>query len=247
MSQQNRDSERLNGRTVLVTGAGNQVGAAVAKRLAAAGSEVFVADVSGAAAATTAAAVAHGNVHALQLAVTSEADWRAAMQKCTNAGGLHLLVNADQQFAAAPITDTLPSVFDAQLTRNALGCWLGQKYAIETMAAGDGGVIVNVTSVLALAAAADCAAYCAAARGVLMSTKSAALECARDGLDIVVNAVLVGAIEDDKDHFPNSETLGGSSCVTPEEVADAVVFLATDGSDYMTGTELPVDGGWLAR
>ena len=237
---------RLNRGNALVTGAGNSVGRAVVKKLAAVGFEVWAADRSAERAQQVAANLPGADqARALTLDVTDENAWNATVQACVRVGGLQLLVNADSRFVAGGLEDTSQDDFNQQLTRNALGCWLGERSAIGVMADG-GGAIINVTSVLAVAAAANCAAYCAAARGVLMSTKSAALECARDGLDIVVNAVLVGAIDDD-DHFPGSEVLGGAPSVTPEEVAAAIVFLATDGGAYMTGTALPVDGGWLAQ
>ena len=79
----------------------------------------------------------------------------------------------------------------------------------------NGGVIINVTSVLARVAATDCAPVCAAARGVLMSTKSAALECAKAKDNIVVSAVLAGRIEGDPEHWPDGRLLPDAPIITP--------------------------------
>lgn len=229
----------------LVTGTGNVVGAAVAQRLAAAGVQTFFADHDEAAAERAAA----GCTGAVTLAFdpVEACAWEAATRQLgERAGGLDLLVNAAQAFHVGDVASLEPERFMALLDRNGTATWLGMKSAIPLLRARGGGRIVNVTSVLARSAAADCAACCAAARGVLMASKSAALECAREGADILVNAVLAGRIDGDPEHFPDARTLPQARPVTAGEVADAVLFLLSEESSYVTGLELPVDAGFLA-
>jgi NAD(P)-dependent dehydrogenase (short-subunit alcohol dehydrogenase family) len=107
-------------------------------------------------------------------------------------------------------------------------------------------VVVHVLSVLARVAAPGVAALCAASRGLLMSAKSAALECARARDGVLVNAVLAGRIEGDPEHWPDGSLLPAAPVVTVEEVAAGVRFMAREGAAYMTGADLPVDGGFLA-
>lgn len=239
--------DALVGRLALVTGVGNVVGHATARLLAAAGARVVLADADLARAATLASELGSDVVTPVALNPALETDWERVVGVRPTTEPLHLLVNAAQVLHVAPIDTLDASAFQEQLQHNALGTWFGMKYAIGAMRSTGGGVIINVTSVLARVGADACAGYCAAARGVLMATKSAALECARDKLDIIVSAVLAGRIDGDVEHFPDGQILPGAPSVSPDAVAAAVLFLATDGAAYMTGAELPVDGGWLAQ
>lgn len=233
----------------LVTGVGNCVGKAAARLLAAAGAQVLAAD-SDEALAKQVAAELHADgatVSPVALDPCKEMDWQRVMSAFTNQTPLHLLVNAAQRFSTAPVESIDGLAFHRHLQSNAVSTWLGQKHAISSLRTTGGGVIINITSVLARVGAANCAAYCAAARGVLMTTKSAALECARDKLDIIVSAVMAGRIEGDPAHFPDGRVLPHAPAVAAEDVAAAVLFLACEGASYMTGVELPVDGGWLSQ
>jgi len=161
-------------------------------------------------------------------------------------GRIDVVVNASHKVRRASIAETDADQFMAAFDVLAETAWLAQKHAVLSLRKTGGGVIINVTSILARIAAPDCASLCAAARGVLMSTKSAALECAKAGDKIVVSAVMAGRIENDPDHWPDGKLLPAAPIVTAEDVAEGVVFLATDGAAYMTGVEMPVDGGYLA-
>lgn len=239
----------LHAQLALVAGVGNCIGRATAWLLSAAGAELVLADESLEQAEQLAQQLRSANQLAVAVALDpiAEADWQRVHAVCAQRAPLRLLVNAAQTCHIGPIETVSGEQFHRQLQRNALGAWLGQKHAIAAMRQTTGGVIVNVTSVLARAGSAHCAAYSAAARGVLMSTKSAALECARDKLGIIVNAVLAGRIEGDPAHFPDGRVLPDAPVVSAEDVAAAVLFLASDGASYMTGMELPVDGGWLTQ
>jgi NAD(P)-dependent dehydrogenase (short-subunit alcohol dehydrogenase family) len=229
----------------LVTGTGNAVGSIVARQLAAAGVQTWFADRDAAAAQRAAG----GRSDALTIAFdpAEASGWVSAGEKLiTVSGGLDLLVNAAQVFHLDDVECLSPERFMELFDRNGTASWLGMKCAIPLLRARGGGRIVNVTSVLARSAAAGCAAYCAAARGILMATKSAALECARERDGILVNAVLVGRIENDAEHFPDGRVLARAQPVSARDVAEAVLFLLAEESGYVTGMELPVDAGFLA-
>ncbi len=216
---------RLRGKVAVILGGENSVGRAAVAAFTAAGA------------------------HVVPLAVASddEAIWeRSFAQAAARHGRVDFVINATHSCLRKSIGDLSADDFMGEFNRIGESSWLAQKYAVLTLRRTGGGVIVNVTSVLARVAAPDCAALCAAARGVLMSTKSAALECARAKDDIIVSAVLAGRIEGDPQHWPDGSLLPAAPTVTPDDVAQGVLFLATDGAAYMTGVELPVDGGFLA-
>ncbi|MCB2108918.1 MAG: SDR family oxidoreductase [Rhodobacteraceae bacterium] len=161
-------------------------------------------------------------------------------------GSVSVFINAHQILKCKSIAALTPQEFQSDFDDLARASWLAQRAAIMALRRNGGGVIVNITSVLARIAAVDCASLCAAARGILMSTKSAALECARAKDNIVASAVLAGRIEGDPDHWPDGRILSSAPIVSPEDVAAGALFLATDGAAYMTGVEFPVDGGFIA-
>lgn len=175
----------------------------------------------------------------------SDAGWQALMQRCLDElGSLDIFVCCAPRSPATAITNTSLTQFRNILYNSALNGWLGQKHAVLAMREhGRGGAIVHVTSVLARAVVENAAAQCAAEAGLLMSAKAAALECAKRGDGILVNTVLAGPIEEDGP----SDLLPGHAVVSASNVADAALFLLSDGADYMTGTELAVDRGFLSR
>lgn len=175
----------------------------------------------------------------------SDTGWAALMQRClAELNGLDIFICCAPREQGVSIADTSLARFRELLYRSALAAWLGQKHAIMAMREhSQRGVIVHITSVLARAAADRAAAQCAAEAGILMSSKAAALECAKAEDGIVVNTLLAGPIEEDgADRLQQ-----GNTRVEAADVAAAALFLVSDGADYMTGTELAVDAGWLSR
>ena len=185
-------------------------------------------------------------VHRRDLAAGDrEAAWESLFQRVhTELGELDIFVCCLDSPTGSPICDTDLANFRDALYDTALDGWLGQKHAILNMRGGSGGCILHVISVLARAPAEKAAGSCAGLAGVLMSSKAAALECAKNEDDIVVNTVLVGPLPEQDDLV---ERLGGVVPISIDGVADTVLYLASDGAAYMTGTELAVDGGFLCQ
>jgi len=241
---------RLDGKTALVTGADQPVGRACALALAHEGAAVLAAGLDERSVSATVVALhtAGANAEGMGLDVTSEPRWQAVLMACESLyGKLDVLVNAAQTFVGHSIAQASVEELRKTIDAAGVGTWLGQKLGVLAMRQTGGGAIVNVTSVLARVAAEGAVANSIAARGVLMASKAAALECAKAKDGIVVNVILAGPVEGDGGRtFPGTDTLPGAPLVTADEVAAAVVFFTTDGAAYMTGMELPVDGGFLS-
>jgi NAD(P)-dependent dehydrogenase (short-subunit alcohol dehydrogenase family) len=238
---------RLSGRIAIVTGVENVLAAAVARRFVAEGARVVLVDTDHAAAGRLLAQPGLRGDTALAVSadLMTDAGWLEALSVCVDTfGPVDLLFNGVQAFRSASIAEMDAAEFGDLFDQVAVSAWLGQKHVIGAMrAGGQRGSIINLVSALAQLGVPDCAVLAAAARGVLMSTKSAALECARDGAGIVVNALLVGRVDGDPLHFPGALVLPDARPVDPERVAAAALYLATDGAAYMTGAELAVDAG----
>lgn len=240
---------RLAGRTAIVTGVDNVVSRGVAMRFSTEGAQVVVVDGGGGAAVRLSQEIrtAGGKSVAVSADLVSEAGWATTLATCQSTyGAVDLLFNGMHAFRAASIQCLDVEEFCQLFDRVAISAWLGQKYAIGVMRNhGCRGSVINLVSALARVGAADCSGQCSAARGVLISTKSAALECAREGDGIVVNALVVGRIDHAPDHFPGARALPEVDAVSPARVAAAAVFLAAEGARFMTGAELTVDAGLL--
>ena len=255
----------LTGRVALVTGGARGLGAAAAKALAAEGARVVVSDVSDG--AETAAAIGGAYV---QHDVTSEDDWIGVVAFAKETfGGLDILVNNAGIFWMKPLAmETLES-FRRMQQVNVEGVFLGLKHAIPAIAERGaqwegGGAVVNLSSVAGIVGAPNTLAYNASKGAVRLMTKAAALECARNGQKVRVNSVHPGIIDTPmmdeaakvlskttgeggnaiRDRFASFHPLGRMGRDT--DIANAVVFLASDKAAFMTGSELVVDGGMTA-
>jgi 3alpha(or 20beta)-hydroxysteroid dehydrogenase len=243
---------RLSGRTVIVTGAARGQGASHAQRLAGEGARVLACDILDDEGKATAHRLQQAGleVEYLHLDVTSPDDWaRAIDQARTTTGRLDVLVNNAGIIHVNPLVDERPEDWHATLAVNTTGPLLGIQAGVPLMRDGGGGSIINVASIFGVVGAPGYVAYCASKAGLIALTKTAALELAADR--IRVNAICPGGVSTPMNEH---EKEGGVIPQTPlarraqvSEISGAVAFLACDDSSFTTGTELIVDGGYLAH
>lgn len=256
---------RLSGKIALVTGAARGIGAGIAKAFVTEGARVVLSDIDDAAGAATAASLGE-SASFLRLDVREEADWEAAMAAVLDAHGrLDILVNnagiTGFEEGLKPHDPENASLGDWRAVHavNLDGAFLGCKHAIRAMRRTGAGAIVNLSSRSGVVGISGAAAYASSKAALRNHTKSVALYCAEQGLDIRCNAILPAAIL-----TPMWEPLLGDGpdrearmrefvADTPlrrfgrvEEVAALAVLLASDEAPYMTGAELHIDGGILA-
>jgi 3(or 17)beta-hydroxysteroid dehydrogenase len=245
---------RLAGKVALITGEASGMGQSEAIIFAKEGAKVVVADVLEAEGRRVADSLG-GAGRFVHLDVTSEPAWQKAIEATRkDFGKLDVLVN-NAGISGTFDPDTLStSAWDRLMDVNAKGVFLGMKHAIPVMEQAGGGAIVNISSVSGFVGQKGIhMAYNASKGAVRLMTKSAAVQYARSG--IRVNSVHPGvlpAMRSSKataDPAFREKMLAGVPMRREgrvEEVAYAVLFLASDEASYITGTELVVDGGWLA-
>lgn len=242
-------------RVALVTGAGRGIGAACARALAAVGDHVIVTDLDEGAAEAVAAAIRDTGGSAVGRGLdVADADMvRTVVVEVAAAAGLDVAVNnAGISLSRTPLADVSDDDWRRMNAVNLDGVFHCMREEIRTMRAS-GGTIVNVGSILSTVGYPDAAAYIAAKHGVLGLTRSAALDYAADG--IRVNLVApghvrtelgpVGMTREREQEVARQYPLG--RVADPQEVADLVVFLASDSARNITGSCLMTDGGYTAR
>ena len=249
---------RVAGKTALVTGAASGLGAETARRFAAEGANVMLTD-RNSAGAEVAAAIGDTATFILH-DVTSEADWVAAVTATTaRFGGLDILVN--NAGVAGSSLDLLTHSLDDWrriLSINLDGVFLGLRHCGPVMAAHGGGSVINLSSILGKVGMAGAAAYCASKGGVVMLTKAAALEWAPLGIRVnsvhpgfIDTPMVAGALHASENGNEMRDMLIAAHPMArfgiPREIADAILFLASDEASFMTGAELVVDGGYTAQ
>ena len=245
---------RLDGRVALVTGAARGMGAAEARALADAGARVVLADVLGDEAKGTAAAIGP-TARSVALDVSDESAWqRVVAEIVAEEGRLDVLVNNAGIRVGGRVDQMTSEDYLSVVRVNQLGTFLGMRTAAPVMTVGGGGSIVNTSSAMAGTRGRPASvAYTATKWAIIGMTKSAALDLAP--MNIRVNAVLPGVIDTPMAPAATSAadpmaavaaSLPLARLGSPEEVAQLVVFLASDDSSYCTGSEFSADGGWGA-
>jgi len=240
-------SGRLDGKVALISGGAMGQGEAEARAFVAEGARVLIGDVAHASAVVDSLG---GAVAAIHLDVRDGGSWADAIDDVEQRWGrLDVLVNNAGILRFGAIVDTPVEDYLAVVMVNQVGTYLGMQAAIPAMRRAGGGSIVNIASVEGMAGMAGLAAYSSSKFAVRGLTRVAALELAKD--KIRVNVVLPGMVRS-----PMTEAFGDTSAAhrvipagragEPADIAAAVLFLASNESDYCTGTELVVDGGVLA-
>jgi NAD(P)-dependent dehydrogenase (short-subunit alcohol dehydrogenase family) len=265
---------RVADKVALVTGGGAGIGRATALKLAGEGAAVAVTDRDEAAASATAEAIgaAGGKALAIRHDVTDETGWhRAVNETMSRYGKLDILINNAGVGTSKPLLDLSLAEWRSVLSVNLDGVFLGTRIGIEAMREAATrkrdrhGSIVNISSILGLVGLPECAAYSASKGAVRLFTKTVALESEALGWKVRVNSVHPGFIwtpmneqsmkvladRAGSDVATQRATIGALHPMNrfgeAEEVANGVLFLASDESSFRTGAELVLDGGYTAR
>jgi NAD(P)-dependent dehydrogenase (short-subunit alcohol dehydrogenase family) len=250
---------KLEGRVALVTGAGSGIGRASALAFAREGARVVVSDVQALAGDETVRLIreAGGEALLVQADVTSAADVKALVGKGIEAfGRLDCAHNNAGILGAYALTpDCTEENWDRTVAINLKGIFLSMKYEIPAMLQQGKGAIVNTSSGSGLVGTAGLPAYAASKHGVVGLTKSTALEYVRQGIrvncvcpGITHTPMMDGFTKGDEQMMSRMKEANPSGRIgTPEEVADAVVWLCTDGAGFVTGHALAIDGGAVAK
>ena len=252
---------RLDGKVALVTGAASNpgLGYATAHRLAEEGARLMVTDVDepGVKACAESINAAGGEAHAMRQDVVAEGDWIATMAKIEEAlGGVDIVVNNAGIAVLVPIEEMSLEQWNRQIEVNMTSVFLGSKYAIAEMKKRSGGSIINLSSVAGIIGLQTCVAYGAAKGGVRIMSKSIAVEAAK--YDIRCNSVHPGVIWTNM----QAQATGANDPATlnagaariplgragePLDIANCILYLASDESKYVTGAEFVVDAGMTAQ
>jgi 2-deoxy-D-gluconate 3-dehydrogenase len=254
----------LTGKGAIVTGGAMGIGQGVAFRLAEAGAGVMIADVDAEAARQTVIEIkaSGGKAHAIRADVGSTADAKKVVQATVKVFGcLDILVNNAGIYPVSPLLETSEQIWDKVLDINLKGIFFySQAAAQEMVKAGRGGKIINMASIDAMHPYGGVAHYGASKAGVVMLTKALALELAPH--NILVNAVAPGSIMTpgtqatraalQAQGIPEEKVLESFMARLPlrrmgepDDIAKVVLFLASGAADYMTGTLVLADGGFL--
>ena len=249
---------RLEGKVALISGGARGQGAAEAKLFAREGAKVVFGDVLDDEGKQVEAEIAElgGEALYVHLDVTSEADWRAAVDTAVSRyGKLDLLVNNAGIVLRKGIEETSVEEWDRVMAVNAKGVFLGTKAAIPDMRRAGGGSIINISSQLGLVGTDNSSPQYQASKGaVRLLTKATAIQYAGEGIrcnsvhpgPIITPMTEAGRANPQRQEVMLSRIPLGRYGLA-EDVAYGVLFLASDESSFMTGSELVIDGGWTAQ
>jgi NAD(P)-dependent dehydrogenase (short-subunit alcohol dehydrogenase family) len=249
--------DRLSGRVALVTGAAGGIGAATARRLAGEGAAVLATDVQDEAGARLASEITAGGGRCAyrHLDVTSQPEWEAAVAAAVaEFGGLGILVNNAGVADGGTIEDCTLEVWNQTIAIDQTGVFLGMKTAEAALAASGHGSVINISSIYGtIGGTGSSPAYHAAKGAVRTMTKNIALHWADRGIRVnsvhpgfIDTAILGGAQGTEREQAIVARTPMGR-LGQPAEVAAGIAYLASDDASFVTGLELYIDGGYLAR
>jgi 3(or 17)beta-hydroxysteroid dehydrogenase len=259
--QKGEKMDRVKGKVAIVTGAAGGLGRAEAALLADEGAKVVVTDVEEGAIEKLAESIRSRGGEALSIKhdVASETEWIEVMRKTLDAfGRLDVLVNNAGVIIYKKIEDITLAEWRWLMSVNLDGVFLGTKHAIGAMRKSGGGSIINIASTAALIGNPDASAYHASKGGVRLFSKAAAIECSKAGYgyNIRVNSIYPGVINTAMADPLKKDENKYNTAVSwhpighfgePEDIAYGVLYLASDESKFLTGSELVIDGGWTSR
>ena len=248
---------RLEGKVALISGGSRGQGATEAELFVKEGAKVVIADILEPEGNAVAAQIREGGGEAsfIRLDVTSEDDWRDAVEFTLNTyGKLDILINNAAIYKRTPIVQTDLDEWNRIMDINSTGVFLGTKHAVPAMQKSGGGSIINISSTAGLVGSERGSAYGASKGSVRLFTKYTAIQHAEDG--IRANSIHPGPIDTEMiaDNISTPEGREQSEARVPlgrigtvMDVAYGALFLASDESSFMTGAELVIDGGVTAR
>jgi NAD(P)-dependent dehydrogenase (short-subunit alcohol dehydrogenase family) len=253
---------RVEGKVAIVTGSASNpgLGRATALALAREGARLLVTDIDAAGAEDTARTIREtgGEALAIEQDVTREDAWEAVIGRTIEAyGRLDVLVNNAGIAVLKPIEALTLADWNRQIEVNLTSVFLGCKHALAAMRRGGGGSIINLSSVAGLVGLKTCAAYGAAKGGVRLLSKTVAIEGAAD--NVRCNSVHPGVIWTNMQAQatgttdPDRAEAGAASRIplgrmgTPDDIANCIVYLASDEASYVTGAEFTIDAGMTAQ
>jgi len=247
---------RLQDRVAAVSGAASGIGLATAWAFAREGARVILLDRDPARLAETIGALPGEGHDAIVMDVTLEADWMALADRVRDRHGrLDVLVNNAGFGAFKSIAETSLESWRSIIAVNLDSVFLATKHLLPALVASGRGSIINMSSIRGLTGAPNTASYSAAKGGVRLFTKATAMECAALGNGVRANSIHPGHIatpltapfhQDPANTDRILANIPMRRVGEPEDIADAILFLASDESRYMTGAELVVDGGTTA-
>ena len=253
--------DRVKGKVAIVTGAASGLGRAQALLLEREGAKVVLTDINEAEGNKVAEEIGQegGKAIFIKHDVSSEPDWIDVIGKTLSEFSmLNVLVNNAGVIIFKNIQETTLEEWRWVISVNLDGVFLGTKYSMEAMKKSGGGSIINLSSTAGIVGTLDTSSYHASKGGVRIFTKAAALECSKAGYDynIRVNSVHPGVIktpmtmdllEDEESRKEVTDWHPIGHVGEPEDIAYGVLYLASDESKFVTGSELVIDGGWTAR
>lgn len=253
---------RVEGKVALITGGAKGIGAATARLLLEEGAKVVLTDIDDAGRAVAEELDSTGTrIHFLRRDVTDEAQWTEVVEQTVSTfGRLDILVNNAGVASTANVEDETLERWRWLQSINLDAVFLGTKAAIATMKLTGGGSIVNLSSIEGIVGDPSLPAYNASKGGVRIFTKSSALHCAKAGYGIRVNSVHPGYIwtpmveavaaeggDIDAGRAALTDLHPIGRLGTAEDIAYAILYLASDESSFVTGSELVIDGGYTAQ
>ena len=248
-------SGRLAGKVVLISGGARGQGASHAQLFAEEGARVVLGDVLEEQGRAHAEEMQAAGLQAVftRLDVTESREWAAAVEFAQETyGRLDVLVNNAGIVSFSGAADTSDEEWHRVISVNQTGVFFGMRAAIPALRAAGGGSIVNISSTLGIGAIPGYFAYQATKAAIIMMTRAAAVEYARDG--IRVNSICPGLIHTDMTTSEPEEAIQGHIALTPLgragtslEISYGALYLASDESSFVTGVDLAIDGGYLAQ